>query len=75
MSFLNIILIPLNIATRTVCATLILEVLLLGNLIKKITHVQFKRETCHTKELTRKSLVLIWTGFTLNSLKQLLHKP
>ena len=78
MPFLNIILIPLNIATRTVCVTLILEaLLLLGNLIKRITNVQFKRETCHAKELTitRKSLGLIWTGFTFNSLRQLLLKP
>ena len=44
---------------------------------KKITNVQFKRETCHAKELTitRKSLGLIWTGFTFNSLRQLLLKP
>ena len=70
MPFWNIILIPLNIATRTVCVTLILEaLLLLGNLIKKITNVQFKRETCHA------SLGLIWTGVTFNSFRQLLLKP
>ena len=53
MPFLKIILIPLNIGTRTVCVTLILEVLLLlGSPIKKINNVQFKRETCQAKELT-----------------------
>ena len=79
MPFLNIILIPLNIATRTVCVTLILEVLLLlGNRIQKmITNVQFERETYRDYKLTitRKSLGLIWTGVTFNNLKRLLLKP
>ena len=78
MPFLKIILFPLNIATRTVCVMLISEVLLLlRNPIKKITNVQFKRETCHAEELTitRKTLGLIWTGVTFNGLKQLLLKP
>ena len=64
-----------DIATCTVSVTLILEVLLLlGNPMKKITNVQFKKETCHAKELTitRKSLGLIWTGVTVNNLIQLL---
>ena len=78
MPFLNIILIPLNSATRMCYVDFgsASSSRYYSNL-KKIPKVQIMRQTWHAQELTitRKSLGLIWKGLTFNSLKRLLLKP
>ena len=76
MPFLNIILIPLNSATRMCYADLEMLLLLYNPVIIKNHQSANYERNLPPQELTitHKSLGLCWKGVTLNNLKRLLLK-